>query len=318
MLRTKRALSIVMAASLGMVVSSHGGFAQSVNVETRSAAESQTNVRVQGGQGVEVDTRTNAQSGSRTQVQGAGGGVRVDSGAAAGSQTRVRTDGGGGAAVDTRSQAGTQTRVRTDGAGVSVDSGAAAGSQTRVRTDGGAGTAIDTRSQVGAQTNIRVVDPNSQQPAPVYPYPAQQPAQPLASPAAPPPPMPLAAPDASASVTVGTTVQGTGRPVSCEKTEEITIDDMNIKIVNKSCRGKITGLQAWREGGKTKVQFFFDNKGFSNTTIKMSEVWFDRRGRTVTESIDEQKFAVEAGHNKAVVLTGPIPQAMTAVINFYR
>jgi hypothetical protein len=130
--------------------------------------------------------------------------------------------------------------------------------------------------------------------------------------------MPLAAPDASASVTVGTTVQGTGRPVSCEKTEEITIDDMNIKIVNKSCRGKITGLQAWREGGKTKVQFFFDNKGFSNTTIKMSEVWFDRRGRTVTESIDEQKFAVEAGHNKAVVLTGPIPQAMTAVINFYR
>jgi len=275
MLRTKRALSIVMAASLGMVVSSHGGFAQSVNVETRSAAESQTNVRVQGGQGVEVDTRTNAQSGSRTQVQGAGGGVRVDS-------------------------------------------GAAAGSQTRVRTDGGAGTAIDTRSQAGAQTNIRVVDPNSQQPAPVYPYPAQQPAQPLASPAAPPPPMPLAAPDASASVTVGTTVQGTGRPVSCEKTEEITIDDMNIKIVNKSCRGKITGLQAWREGGKTKVQFFFDNKGFSNTTIKMSEVWFDRRGRTVTESIDEQKFAVEAGHNKAVVLTGPIPQAMTAVINFYR
>ena len=117
---------------------------------------------------------------------------------------------------------------------------------------------------------------------------------------------------------MGTPVPGNGRPASCEKIEEISIDDMNIKIVNKSCRGKITSLQAWRENGKTKVQFFFDNKGFSNTTIKMSETWFDRRGRAINESIDEQKFAIEAGHNKAVVLTGPIPQAMTAVINFYR
>ena len=50
----------------------------------------------------------------------------------------------------------------------------------------------------------------------------------------------------------------------------------------------------------------------------MSETWFDRRGRAINEMIDEQKFAVEAGHNKAVVITGPVPQAMTAVITFYR
>ena len=89
-------------------------------------------------------------------------------------------------------------------------------------------------------------------------------------------------------------------------------------MINKSCRGKIMSVQAWRENGKTKVQFIFDNKGFSNTTLKMQESWFDRRGRAINESIDEQKFAVEAGHNKAVVITGPVPQAMTAVITFYR
>ncbi len=258
MMRTKQALSLVLAASLGMVVSSHSAFAQSVTVETRSAAESQTNVRVQGGQGVEVDTKTKAQSGTKTQVQGGAAGVSVESGAAAASQTRVRT---------------------------------------------------------GEPPTPQAVSP---QVMPSSGYPASQPEQSIAIPAAPPVAVPSEAPAANASVTVGTTVPGNGRPASCEKIEEISIDDMNIKIVNKSCRGKITSLQAWRENGKTKVQFFFDNKGFSNTTIKMSETWFDRRGRAINESIDEQKFAIEAGHNKVVVLTGPIPQAMTAVINFYR
>ena len=263
MMRIKQALSLVLAASLGMVVSSHSAFAQSVTVETRSAAESQTNVRVQGGQGVEVDTKTKVQSGTKTQVQGGAAGVSVESGAAAASQTRVRT---------------------------------------------------------GEPPSPQAMPPQAMPPQvmPSSGYPASQPEQPIAIPAAPPVAVPSEAPAANASVTVGTTVPGNGRPASCEKIEEISIDDMNIKIVNKSCRGKITGLQAWRENGKTKVQFFFDNKGFSNTTIKMSETWFDRRGRAINESIDEQKFAIEAGHNKAVVLTGPIPQAMTAVINFFR
>ena len=268
MMRTKQALSLVLAVSLGMVASSSLAFAQSVTVETRSAAESQTNVRVQGGQGVEVDTKTKAQSGTKTQVQGGAAGVSVESGAAAASQTRVRT-GEPPAPQAMPSQA------------------------------------------VSPQAMPPQVMPSSG-------YPASQPEQPIAIPAAPPVAVPSEAPTANASVTVGTTVPGNGRPASCEKIEEISIDDMNIKIVNKSCRGKITSLQAWRENGKTKVQFFFDNKGFSNTTIKMSETWFDRRGRAINESIDEQKFAIEAGHNKAVVLTGPIPQAMTAVINFYR
>ena len=278
MMRTKQALFLVLAASLGMVVSSHSAFAQSVTVETRSAAESQTNVRVQGGQGVEVDTKTKAQSGTKTQVQGGAAGVSVESGAAAASQTRVRT-GEPPAPQAMPSQA------------------------------------VSPQAMPPQAVSPQVMPP---QVMPSSGYPASQPEQPIAIPAAPPVAVPSEAPAANASVTVGTTVPGNGRPASCEKIEEISIDDMNIKIVNKSCRGKITGLQAWRENGKTKVQFFFDNKGFSNTTIKMSETWFDRRGRAINESIDEQKFAIEAGHNKAVVLTGPIPQAMTAVINFYR
>lgn len=273
MMRIKQALFLVLAASLGMVVSSHSAFAQSVTVETRSAAESQTNVRVQGGQGVEVDTKTKAQSGTKTQVQGGAVGVSVESGAAAASQTRVRT-----------------------------------------------GEPPAPQAMPSQAVSPQAMPPQAVSPQvmPSSGYPASQPEQPIAIPAAPPVAVPSEAPAANASVTVGTTVPGNGRPASCEKIEEISIDDMNIKIVNKSCRGKITSLQAWRENGKTKVQFFFDNKGFSNTTIKMSETWFDRRGRAINESIDEQKFAIEAGHNKAVVLTGPIPQAMTAVINFYR
>ncbi len=283
MMRIKQALSLVLAASLGMVVSSHSAFAQSVTVETRSAAESQTNVRVQGGQGVEVDTKTKAQSGTKTQVQGGAAGVSVESGAAAASQTRVRT-GEPPAPQAMPSQA------------------------------------MPLQAVSPQAMPLQAVSPQAMPPQvmPSSGYPASQPEQPIAIPAAPPVAVPSEAPAANASVTVGTTVPGNGRPASCEKIEEISIDDMNIKIVNKSCRGKITGLQAWRENGKTKVQFFFDNKGFSNTTIKMSETWFDRRGRAINESIDEQKFAIEAGHNKAVVLTGPIPQAMTAVINFYR
>ena len=283
MMRIKQALFLVLAASLGMVVSSHSAFAQTVTVETRSAAESQTNVRVQGGQGVEVDTKTKAQSGTKTQVQGGAAGVSVESGAAAASQTRVRT-GEPPAPQAMPSQA------------------------------------MPLQAVSPQAMPLQAVSPQAMPPQvmPSSGYPASQPDQPIAIPAAPPVAVPSEAPAANASVTVGTTVPGNGRPASCEKIEEISIDDMNIKIVNKSCRGKITSLQAWRENGKTKVQFFFDNKGFSNTTIKMSETWFDRRGRAINESIDEQKFAIEAGHNKAVVLTGPIPQAMTAVINFYR
>jgi hypothetical protein len=288
MMRTKQALSLVLAASLGMVVSSHSAFAQSVTVETRSAAESQTNVRVQGGQGVEVDTKTKAQSGTKTQVQGGAAGVSVESGAAAASQTRVRT-GEPPAPQPMPSQAMPSQAMPSQ--------------------------AMPSQAMPPQAMPPQAVSP---QVMPSSGYPASQPEQPIAIPAAPPVAVPSEAPAANASVTVGTTVPGNGRPASCEKIEEISIDDMNIKIVNKSCRGKITSLQAWRENGKTKVQFFFDNKGFSNTTIKMSETWFDRRGRAINESIDEQKFAIEAGHNKAVVLTGPIPQAMTAVINFYR
>lgn len=279
-------------------------YAQGISVDTRSAAESQSNVRVQGaGQGVDVETNNSAQSGSRTRVRDEGGGVRVETQSGAASQSNVRVQGGGA------------------GQSIEVNSGAAAATQNRVRMDnGGAGAAIDSRSGAASQSNVRVYAapppepvlvvpqavPSSPMVAPLPTYSAPAPSQPVGT----DPPPPVAAPNPSGGAPP--------RPVNCEKTEEVTIDDMTIKVINKSCRGKIMSLQAWRENGKTKVQFIFDNKGFSNTTLKMSEIWYDRRGRAIDEKIDEQKFAIEANHNKAVIITGPVPQAMTAVINFYR
>ena len=271
---TKRTL-FLLTASLCLQLSPSVVFAQGVSVETRSAAESQSNVRVQGaGNGVSVETRSGAESQSNVRVQSGNSGQSID-----------------------------------------VNSGAAAATQNRVRVDnGGAAAAIESHSSAGAQTNVRVNAPLTAAPTPVI----QQPDIAVGAPASPVAPVAPVVVDTQAGAASGATVQSTARPVNCEKTEEIVIDGMAIKVINKSCRGKIMSLQAWRENGKTKIQFIFDNKGFSNTTIKMSEAWFDRRGRVINEMIDEQKFAVEAGHNKAVVITGPVPQAMTAVITFYR
>lgn len=279
-------------------------FPQGISVDTRSAAESQSNVRIQGGsQGIEVETNNSAQSGSRTRVRDAGGGTQVETQSGAASQSNVRVQGGGA------------------GQSIEVNSGAAAGTQNRLRMDnGGPGAVIDSRSGAASQSNVRVYAAPPTEPVLIVPQAA--PSSPMvvpppsyASPAPPQPvgtepPPPVAATNPSSAVPP--------RPVNCEKIEEVTIDDMTIKVINKSCRGKIMGLQAWRENGKTKVQFIFDNKGFSNTTLKMSEIWYDRRGRAIDEKIDEQKFSIEANHNKAVIIMGPVPQAMTAVINFYR
>lgn len=341
-MKEEKSTSTFTAALICTLLSSTAASPQSVSVETRATAESQTSVRTRdGGQGVNVETKSGAQSGTRTQVRdGAGAGVRVESGAAAASQTRVRTDGGAGTHIesgnasaaqsnvrlqgsgqgvnmDARSnaQSNTRTRVRDGGGNVSVESGAIAGSQTRVKTNGGAGTVIDSRSGAGAYSNVRVTAPPPQEGYPIYSAPTQQPVSP---PVYAPPPLQPVTVESNASAAVGVTVPGPRRSVSCEKTEEIRIDDMNIKVINKSCRGKVMSLQAWRENGKTKIQFIFDNKGQPTATLKMSEMWFDRRGHAVDERIDEQRLAIEAGHNKAVNLTGPIPQAMTAVINLYR
>jgi uncharacterized protein YcfL len=303
-MRTKISMVSAFALSLCAIAPASLVWAQSVNVETRSAAESQNNVRIQGGgQGVEVETNSSAQSGSRTRVRDEGGAVRVDTQSGAASQSNVRVQGG------------------APGQSIEVNSGAAAASQNRVRMDnGGAGTVIDSRSGAASQSNVRVYAPPQAAPLMGVPQnetsiPMVQPPPVAAVPVSPPPagvdtPPPVAGSNPAGSMPV--------KPVNCEKIEEVSIDDMTIKIINKSCRGKIMSLQAWRENGKTKVQFIFDNKGFSNTTIKMSEIWYDRRGRAIDEKIDEQKFAIEANHNNAVIITGPVPQAMTAVINFYR
>ena len=275
-----------------------------MTVDTRSAAESQNNVRVQGGgNGLNIETNSSAQSGSRTRVRDAGQGVQVETQTGAASQNNVRVQGG------------------ASGQSIEVDSGAAAGTQNRVRMDnGGAGTASSNRSGSAAQANIGINSNSPSVPVMIPPQ-AETPNQGIMPPAAQastPVLPPVAGVEMAPSASTNPSAPIAVKPVNCEKVEEVTIDEMNIKVVNKSCRGKIMSLQAWRENGKTKVQFIFDNKGFSNTTIKMSEIWYDRRGRAIEEKIDEQKFAVEANHNKAVLITGPVPQAMTAVINFYR
>ena len=301
--KTKPA-SALIAISLYVFAPYSLALAQGVSVETRSGAESQSNVRVQGGgQGVAVETNTSAQSGSRTRVRDGNGGVQVDTQSGAASQSNVRVQGG------------------APGQSIDINSGAAAGTQNRVRIDnGGSGGIINSSSGAASQSNVRVYAPSPAGPINAVPQ-ADTPPQLIVppSPQAVPVSPPASAGDAPIPATSANPVQSTPvKPINCEKIEEVTIDEMNIKIVNKSCRGKIMSLQAWRENGKTKVQFIFDNKGFSNTTIKMSEIWYDRRGRAIVEKIDEQKFAVEANHNKAVIITGPVPQAMTAVINFYR
>jgi hypothetical protein len=308
----------LLAAFLCVQALPLNSWAQGVNVETRSGAVSQNNVRVQGGDGnVSVDSFSGAASQSNVRVQGGNGNVNVDSRSGAASQNNVSVQGGNGnVSVDSFSGAASQSNVRVQGGApgqsIDVNSGAAAATQNRVRVDnGGAGVGVDSRAAAGSQSNVRVYAPDA--PAPVM-------SQPDATvPVSPQPPVqkPVSV-DTQAGAAADVSVQATTRPVNCEKIEDVTIDEMSIKVINKSCRGKIMSVQAWRENGKTKVQFIFDNKGFSNTTLKMQETWFDRRGRAINETIDEQKFAVEAGHNKAVVITGPVPQAMTAVITFYR
>ena len=268
MVNVKKSNSFFFAACLGVLLPCTNVFSQGVTVETRSAAESQTNVRVQGGgQGVDGESKTRAESSTRT-------------------------------------------RVRGGGAGVSVESAASADAQTRVKIEDASQAAINNRGKAAEKSNILVSPPST-----VEPMPGSSSSTEVARPGQSAQP---ATQDARASASAAFNASGARPPVNCEKTEEVKIDEMNIKIVNKSCRGKIAGLQAWRENGKTRVQFIFDNKGFSNTTLKMSETWFDRRGHAVNESIDEQKFAIESGRNKTVILSGPIPQAITAVINFYR
>ena len=300
---TKNVLAAI-AATVCVLAPCSAVFAQGMSVDTRSAAESQSNVRVQGGgQGVEVETSNSAQSGSRTRVRDGASGARIDTQSGAASQSNVRVQGGGA------------------GQSIEVNSGAAAGTQNRVRMDnGGSGAVIDSRSGAASQSNVRVYAPPPQEPILVAPQ--APPSSPMVAPppsyAAPAPSQPVGAESPPPVAATNPSGAVPPRPVNCEKIEEVTIDDMSIKVINKSCRGKIMSLQAWRENGKTKVQFIFDNKGLSNTTIKMSEIWYDRRGRAIDEKIDEQKFAIDANHNKAVIITGPVPQAMTAVINFYR
>ena len=76
MVNVKKSNSFFFAACLGVLLPCTNVFSQGVTVETRSAAESQTNVRVQGGgQGVDVESKTRAESSTRTRVRGGGAAI---------------------------------------------------------------------------------------------------------------------------------------------------------------------------------------------------------------------------------------------------
>ncbi len=101
----------------------------------------------------------------------------------------------------------------------------------------------------------------------------------------------------------------------CETVLDFNQDGLDVRVVNKACRGTIVGLRAWREDGKTKVQFRIDNKGGGTEALRLAEAWSDARGRAIAEMLDEQRISLEAGRSRVVVLTGPVPQATSVVLS---